>query len=64
MLIPSLRLMTSASVSRIVRAMKGSTWALPPKPRFISWTPLRRAATTGQICVGEAALEPWLMELP
>ena len=62
---PSFTLMMSAGVSRMTRAMKGSTIALPPKPRFVSSTPrTARAATAGQISLGAVALEPWLIELP
>ena len=61
---PSLTLIRSAAVSRIVRAVNGSSSALPPNPRLTSSTPAAPAATTGQIPVGLVALEPRLIELP
>ena len=63
-LMPSLRLIRSAGVSRRVRAVNGSSRALPPRPRLIRSTPPRAAASAGQVVVGLAASEPWLIELP
>ena len=63
-LMPILTLMRSAGVSRTTRAVKGSSSALPPSPRFTSWTPPAAAARAGQVVVGLAAFEPWLIELP
>lgn len=55
--------MMSAGMSRMTRATKGSSRALPASPRLCSSTPPRAAATAGQMAVGEMALEPWLIEL-
>ena len=63
-LMPIFTLTRSAGVSRIVRAVNGSSSALPPNPRFTRSTPARPAARIGQAPVGWAALDPWLMELP
>ncbi len=63
-LMPSFRLITSAGKSRIVRAVNGSSKALPPKPRLNRSTLARLAATAGQMPVGWVAFEPWLIELP
>ncbi len=63
-LIPILTLIRSAGRSRIVRAMNGSSRAPPPRPRLVSSTPPRAAARAGQVLVGPAASEPWLIELP
>ncbi len=63
-LMPSLTLIRSAGVSRSARAVNGSSSALPASPRLISSTPPRDAASAGQVVVGLAASEPWLIELP
>ncbi|CAM5600753.1 hypothetical protein SANTM175S_06598 [Streptomyces antimycoticus] len=63
-LMPILMLIRSAGVSRIVRAVNGSSSALPPRPRLTSSTPPREAASAGQMAVGLVASEPWLIELP
>ena len=64
MLMPTLTLIRSAGVSRMARAVNGSSSAPPPKPRLTRSTPPRRAATAGQVVEGLAAFEPWLIELP
>jgi hypothetical protein len=63
-LMPILTLMRSAGVSRIARAVNGSSIALPARPRLINSTPPSEAASAGQVVLGLAAFEPWLMELP
>ncbi len=63
-LIPSLRLIRSAGVSRMVRAVNGSSRALPPSPRLTRSTSPAAAARAGQVVLGLAAFEPWLIELP
>ena len=63
-LMPILTLIRSAGVSRMARAVKGSSRALPPKPRLTSSTPPADAASAGQVVVGLSAFEPWLIELP
>ncbi len=63
-LIPILTLTTSAGRSRIVRATKGSSIALPLNPRLTRSTPPRAAARAAHVVVGLAAFEPWLIELP
>ncbi len=64
MLMPIFTLTRSAGVSRIARAVHGSSRALPANPRLTSSTPPRDAASAGHVVVGLAALEPWLIELP
>ncbi len=64
MLMPSLRLIASADRSLMARAVYGSSCALPPKPRFTSRAPARRAAMAGQVSVGRPAAWQWLIELP
>ncbi|TQL90509.1 hypothetical protein FB559_7814 [Actinoallomurus bryophytorum] len=63
-LMPSLRLIRSAGRSRIVRAVKWSTMALPASPRLSRSAPASRAATTGQVPSGPSASQQWLIELP
>jgi hypothetical protein len=48
----------------MVRAVNGSSIALPPRPRLIRSRPACAAATAGQVAVGLVASEPWLIELP
>ena len=61
---PILTLTRSAGVSRMVRAVNGSSSALPARPRLTSSTPPRWAAIAGQVVLGLSATEPWLIELP
>ena len=63
-LMPTLTLTRSAGVSRMARAVNGSSSAPPPNPRLTRSTPPRRAATAGHVVAGLAAFEPWLIELP
>ena len=51
-------------MSRIVRAVNGSSSALPARPRLTRSTPASRAARAGQVVLGLSAEEPWLIELP
>ncbi len=64
MLMPTLTLSRSAGVSRMARAVNGSSRAPPPNPRLTRSTPPRRAATAGHVVEGLAASDPWLTELP
>lgn len=57
-LMPALTLIRSAGASRRVRAVNGSSRALPAKPRLTSSTPPSAAASAGQVAVGPAASEP------
>ena len=61
---PTLTLIRSAGCSRMTRATDWSSIALPLNPMLTSSTPAAPRATTGQMPVGCAALEPWLIELP
>jgi hypothetical protein len=63
-LIPILTLMRAAGVSRRTRATNGSSRALPPNPRLTNSQPRVMAASAGQVALGLAASEPWLIELP
>ena len=63
-LMPILTLTRSAGVSRMVRAVNGSSSALPASPRLTSSTPPCWAAIAGQVVLGLSATEPWLIELP
>ena len=52
------------TVSRIVRALNGSSMRLPARPRLSRSRSSSRAATAGQVPSGPSAAQQWLIEPP
>jgi hypothetical protein len=64
MLIPTQVVITSGDVPPISRAINGSRWHCPPKPRHVRSRSSSRASRAGQVRDGDAAVRHWVMELP